>query len=325
MGFRPSAEVAHIISEVIADFPLPEGVSSIVYIDNIRFGGKTQEEVIEAAKTFIKRADAVGAVLNERGLTPKYTEDFLGERFDLRKKTRRLTEKTLEKIREALKALDAKLSYRQVAAIYGLLFFSSEVLQLNISKVFQALRYYRQQMAKVTRWDNDADDIPAEALTELRVWLSSTLKNKPVPTWTSDEFFPDLTIYVDASAHGWGAVSISSSGVHQAGAPWSDNERLQHNVTHSTVAEPLAVLHAARAFVSTHSVNVKIFSDHQGLVFAGNAGYGKCEKYNQMCKELSEAFPTTRFQFAFIEGVRNVVADAISRSWTKKSLPPSLN
>lgn len=325
MGFRPSAEVAHTISEVIADFPLPDGVNSVVYIDNVRFGGPNKDSVAQAARDFIARADQVGAVLNDRRITPTRLEDFLGERFDLQKKTRRLTRKTLEKIHAARTALNETVTFRQVAAIFGLLFFCSEVLKLNLSKVFQALRYYRIQMSKVTNWDADAERIPDNALAEIRAWLNAANRNKAVPTWESEEFFPDLTIFVDASSQGWGAVSISSSGIHQAGAPWSPLERSQHDVTHSTVAEPLAVLHAARAFVSTHSKKVKIMSDHQGLVFAGNAGYGKSEKYNRMCLELSESYPATRFVFCFIEGVNNVLADAISRSWGKSAIQPTVS
>ena len=136
MGFRPSAEVAHTISETIADFPLPDGVTVVVYIDNVRFGGSDKAKVVKAAKEFISRADTVGAILNERNLTPRRAEDFLGEHFNLTKKTRRLTKKTLEKIDAAYSALDDPLSFRQVAAIFGLLFFCSEALQLKLSKVF---------------------------------------------------------------------------------------------------------------------------------------------------------------------------------------------
>lgn len=325
MGFRPSAEVAHTISEAIADFPLPTGVTAVVYIDNIRFGGPNKADVEKAASDFLLRADSVGAILNERHTTAKFREDFLGERFDLRTKTRRLTAKTLLKVRAAKTALKERLTYRQVAAIFGLLFFCSEVLKLNLSHLFRALRYYRSQMSRVSQWDSDAEAIPDDARRELIAWLNAANRNVPVPTWESDEVFPDLTIFVDASAQGWGAVSISSSGVFQAGAPWSPADKEQHNVSLSTVAEPLAVLRAAKAFVSTSSNQVLIMSDHLGLVFAGNAGYGKSESYNTMCKELSTCFPRTRFTFQFIEGVNNVVADAISRSWSKTSSPPTLS
>ena len=322
MGFRPSAEVAHIITEAIADFPLPDGVNVVVYIDNIRFGGPNKEGVEKAAREFLQRADVVGAVLNERDTTPKRKEDFLGERFDLVKKTRRLTGKTIEKVKAAASALEAPMSFRQVAAIFGLLFFCSEVLQLSLARVFKALRYYREQMSRVTDWDDTAQRPSAEALLEIRAWITKANRNTAVPIFECDESFPELTIFCDASAQGWGAVCISSSGVHQAGAPWTADEVARHDVGHSTIAEPLAVRHAVHAFVSTRCSKVKIRSDHQGLVFAGNAGYGKSEAYNTMCVTLEESFPNTRFVFEFIPGALNTLADEISRRWEKTQPVP---
>ena len=318
MGFRPSAEVAHIITEVIADFPLPEGVNVVVYIDNIRFGGLNKVDVQKAASDFLARADKVGAVLNERSCVPKRQEDFLGERFNLTKKTRCLTKKTLDKVRAALTVLPSRMSYRQVAAVFGLSFFCSEVLDLPLAKHFKAMRYYRKTMAAVDHWDNVAPSLSDEDKKSLTCWLKAILHNKPVPTWTSDESFPTLTIYCDASAYGWGAVCVSSSGVKEAGAPWSEEEKSRHNVQLSTVAEPLAVNKAVAAFVSTSCQHVKIMSDHQGLIFAGNAGYGKGLDYNNMCLKLLEAFPDTTFSFEFIPGELNVLADALSRNACNK-------
>ena len=64
MGFRPSADIAHVVMSAIADFPLPEGVKVTVYIDNIRFGGPSRSAVESAARQFVERAAYVGAVLN---------------------------------------------------------------------------------------------------------------------------------------------------------------------------------------------------------------------------------------------------------------------
>eukprot|EP00742_Colponemidia_sp_Colp-10_P018815 GILJ01021769.1.p1 GENE.GILJ01021769.1~~GILJ01021769.1.p1 ORF type:complete len:419 (+),score=34.41 GILJ01021769.1:419-1675(+) len=277
MGFRPSAEVAHCITQAIADFCLPSGVEVVTYIDNIRFGGPTKKAVISAAKTFVERVKKTGAVLNEFSFAPVGTEDFLGENYNLFKKTRCLTKKVLGKVDVALSVFEGPLTYRQTAAIYGLLFFCSDVLEIELCKFFKALRYFRRAMAQVTRWDDPAPAADKFALNNLRSWLEQVKQNDERPIWADrPTFFPDLTIFCDASGIGWGAVSISNCDVRHFSGRWSLDEHLQ-GVQHSTRAEPLAVRKAVLAAVSTSAKQVLIMSDHQGLVFAGNAGYGKSE------------------------------------------------
>lgn len=316
MGFRPSAEVAQLVSQSIADFPLPKGVSVVVYIDNIRFGGNEKEKVEEAAREFLRRVDLVGGILNGCDVIATQKEDFLGEHFNLVKGTRCLTKNTVEKVKTALQVAPSQLSFRQVAAIFGLLFYGIEVLNISLAPYYQALRYYRSTMAIVTSWNAKAPPMSKTALAQLSSCLKLMKHNVPTHIWKEENSFPDLTIYCDASAAGWGAVCISSAGIHEAGAAWTTAEKNQHNVQLSTVAEPLAVMKAVSSFVSSGCANVKVMSDHMGLVFAGNAGYGKSEEYNTMCFHLLTKFTHTHFSFGFIPGAQNVLADSLSRRYT---------
>lgn len=318
MGFRPSAEVAQMVSTAIADIELPEGVNVTIYIDNIRFGGPSEEAVVKAAKEFLVRAASVGAVLNSQVIAVESNEDFLGEHYDLKKKTRSLTSKTLEKLKVARELLSTEiLSFRQVAAIFGLLCFVSDVLNIPMCKYFKSLSAHRRLMSLVQeeKWDAPAPPLEPEVTDEVLEWLSLAEVNAPTPviTQTNKDLVPDVTIYVDASEHGWGAVAVSQSCVKHYGAAWSSEDRQLFNLGQSTVAEPLAVKRAASAIVSTNFKHVAVFSDHIGLVFAGNKKYGKSENYNNMCDFLFQRFPNTDFSFNFIPGVENVLADDISR------------
>ena len=317
MGFRPSAEVAQIISQAITDFPLPEGVNVIVYIDNVRFGGPNKEGVRQAAKTFVERCDAVGAILNERSTEPIEKEDFLGEHYNLVKKTRTLTSKTLEKTRLAKDLIKSNnMTYRQMAAVFGLLFFCSDVLRSDVSSFFVALKAFRRRMSEVSRWDSTAPPLQQEEIDNLNEWMHSVSSNSPTPIWIDRSGEPEITIYCDASSYGWGAVSTSKSGVHHASGKWNEHEKTNQGTQHSAKAEPLAVERAALALVSTGMKKVKIFSDHQGLIYAGNAQYGKSEAYNNMCHSLKRYFPSTIFDFAYVPGIENTVADGLSRGYT---------
>lgn len=320
MGFRPSAEVAQIVSAAITDFPLPKGVNVIVYIDNVRFGGSNKEGVREAAKTFVKRCKTVGAILNEYSIEPVQQEDFLGEHYDLVKQTRTLTTKTLEKAALAKDLIkENNMTYRQLAAVFGLLFFCSDVLRADISSFFVALRAFRRRMSEVSKWDSLASPLCAKETSNLQEWLRIVTTNAPTPIWTDRSHEPDITIYCDASSYGWGAVSTSKTGVQQASGQWSDSDRSKHDTQHSSRAEPLAVQRAALALVSTGFKKVQIFSDHQGLIYAGNARYGKSEAYNDMCRFLKKCFPQTLFEFKFVPGVENTIADGLSRGLSHPS------
>lgn len=315
MGFRPSAEVAHIITEAIASFPLPHGVSVIVYIDNIRFGGESKEAVEAAAKEFVSRAQQVGAILNSEEIVACEMEDFLGECYDLKNSTRSLTKKTLAKVHKSIEMLKSKesLTFRQVSAIVGLLFFTSDVLRLQISSYFEGLRYFRRTMACCNEWDAKAPMIPDIARSSLLLWLADSEANIVTPIHKDTSADPDLVIFTDASEIGWGALCVSKDNYELLHGNWSDADRLRFNVAQSTVAEPLAVRRAIIAAVSTSNKNVKIVSDHQGLVFAGNRKYGKGTDYNDMCNFINK-FTFTQFSFEFIPGALNTVADRLSRA-----------
>lgn len=318
MGFRPSAEVAQMVSTAIAGMELPEGVNVTIYIDNIRFGGPTEEPVVKAAKEFLRRAASVGACLNSQVIAVETNEDFLGEHYDLINKSRSLTTKTVEKLKVARNILsEESLSFRQVAAIFGLLYYASEVLNIPMCKFFRSLATHRHLMSLVVNdnWDAPAPHLPPEVTDELIVWIDIAAKNTPteIITESNKHLPPDVTVFVDASEYGWGAVSISESCVKHYGGVWSADDRSKFNLSLSTVAEPLAVQRALSAIVSTNFKHVAVFSDHMGLVFAGNKKYGKSQNYNAMCDFLHSRFPNTDFSFNFIPGEKNVLADGISR------------
>lgn len=311
MGFRPSADVAQSVSAAIADFELPPGVNSTVYIDNVRFGGPTKASVVKAAKMFLSRAKQVGAIVNEQDIVPTQREDFLGEHYDLVRGLRSLTSKNLKKLQYAVKMLDGPLTARQLSAIFGLLFFSSEVLRTDLSLYFAALSFFRRASATVSEWDDAAPPFTEPALSNLRLWFEELIQNKPTPiVSTTPE--PDLTFFVDASEFGFGAVCISDRGVQLLQGEWSVEDRASYDVNHSTVAEPLAVRRVAALVVSGGHKHVRVLSDHMGLIFAGNKGYGKCRSYNDMCLFL-KGYGNTVFTFGFVPGALNVTSDKLSR------------
>ncbi len=132
---------------------------------------------------------------------------------------------------------------------------------------------------------------------------------------------PDVEMFVDASAFGWGCITFTNDGVKTFGAPWSEYDRMIHNVHSSVCAEPLALRKAtvASGVCSKHK-HVRAFVDHQPLVFAfgaADARGARARSYNDCIRDIRQlcAAHHTVFSVAFVPGELNRTADKISRQW----------
>jgi hypothetical protein len=149
-------------------------------------------------------------------------------------------------------------------------------------------------------------------------WASICRTNNPVPVWTPEKEV-DLTIYVDASAIGWGAVSITSEGEWRTTQQrWKPEHHLGRRLHASVDAEPLAIKLAVATFVTirTHH-HVRIYTDHESLVYAHAKTVGRTASYSHLLQFL-DAFPNTTFDLLHVNGSLNP-ADTLSRQF-----PPQL-
>ena len=312
MGFRPAVEVAQAISLVLADLQLP-GVRTIVYIDNILLLCDDPVALRAAGDLFVQRATSCGAVFNAYTLDPVQSETFLGESYDLVAGTRTNSAKTLSKVTFVSENLAMMRTFTDVASLFGLLFFASEVANLHLAFYFEALQYYRHAMSLVAKdedWSGTAPAMSAVAYDKVTKWLGDVRTAAPTPI-VAPITAPTLTIYCDASAHGWGAVSLSQNAVLHLSGVWSDHDKINNNIGSSLVAEPLGIWRAVSAVVTRNTPCVRIFTDHKNLTNGKN--YARNVDYNNLYKKLAETYPDVSFIFSFIPGKENTIADLLSR------------
>lgn len=318
MGFRPAVEVAQAITLALTDFELPDGVQCIAYIDNVRFVGPKKTEVIRAGEYFKSRCQSVGAIIGTESEISQ-EDEFLGERYDYVSATRRLTDKVLQKIDYILQALEdaEELTFRQLAAVFGVLFYASNVLDVQLSKKFEALRYYRLSMSKMMPWDKKIRSMPEEINDDLKNWCCELKRNLAVPAFTEPTTCePDLTLYIDASAYGWGCVSMKDAARPKIfAAPWSQADKEKYMVEHSVTSEPLGAERAILAAVTKDTRKVHVFTDHSPMLFSQQRKYGKAKSYNDLVIFLQENYPNTEFIFSYVKGEDNP-ADLSSRGKT---------
>lgn len=324
MGFRPSCDVAQSTAEFLLDFEHPT-VLTAAYIDNFIFAGDDKEKFLDAVSTFRDRCSTAGVILNDDPVDIHGSEiDVLGEHYSRHGNpssfTRSLTSSSCEKLQAATKLIEFQtlslISRRQMAAVFGILFFASGVLEVCPAPYFYALRAYREMAAETKDWDSTANRLSSSALHELRGWLQICSLNTPIPIVSAKPiFFPSIDIIVDASAWGCGAVISRDGKVTEFSRRWSLEELNTLNLKSSVVAEPRgvesAVMHTLEAGFGG---SVRIHTDHMPLVYAASRGFASCFWYNKLLLSLRACFPNATFEFVFIPGHNNP-ADRLSRGW----------
>jgi len=144
----------------------------------------------------------------------------------------------------------------------------------------------------------------------MHAWASLGATNAPCPVHHGTRE-TDITVFTDASALGWGAISIDSTGaMMQLSKRWTLHEMIAWNLGSSVDAEPLAVTNAVAALVTTRMRKVVIYTDHLPLVFVAAKTFGRAKAYSRMCTFFANY--DVEFEVRFIAGSMNP-ADVLSR------------
>ena len=316
MGFRPSCQVAQAATWILTENLFESNGEVMSYIDNVLLLSNDIAELKRASQLFVARCDEVGAILNPVAGPDDIVEtvfDFLGTRYDLVQCQRSNTQKTLTKLEMARRALTtgAKLSRRNLAAIFGIALFASRVSDFSMATVFWPMRLFRD-LASTTHWDEwdcPAPHIEERTKASLVWWLTQLSTNRPTPIVPPSHGPVDAHIFTDASGEGWGAVCCTDTGVQTAAGKWPPAISAYQQ---SSTAEPRAAICALARFVCPTWRHVVVVTDHQPLVFAGAKGHAHSYEYNRVLEWAGRSFPRARFVFRFVEGLANP-ADEPSR------------
>lgn len=324
MGFRPACSVAQAVMAFLAEVGV-EGVVAMVYIDNVLFTSDNKDALLEAGRRFRDRCAQCNVTLNEPGVAladlvvPGF--DFLGVEYDLAARTCRNTAKTEEKLRAASAVLEgpSMITLRQMAAIFGVLFWAQQIAPLRLAPFFSALRFFRHLPleAYAAHWNAPAPPLPQLARLQLRQWLLLASARPARPLITPSVPAPELRMWVDACASGWGALveRTTDGSILRLARGWSVEDSESYNLTSSVTTEPLGMRRAIAAVATATTRAIEVHTDHQPLVCAWHAGRGRIAAYNDCILAVQAAYPQLHVDVRFVAGAENVDADALSRGF----------
>jgi hypothetical protein len=216
-------------------------------------------------------------------------------------------------------------TYRQVAAIFGIILFACAVIEGSpaaaLDSRFSELAIFRQMMsvAQSAGWNAAGPRWSDFAVTSLVAWIDELLAAAPVPAVAHEVPGADtIDLTIDASAWGVGVIARTAQKVQLHALKWNADEHavLQQSKYASSRTEPCAAVKAALVCIPptvAPGTIVTIVTDHMGLVFAARRGYGRTWAYNEALRRLRTSFPGLTFRFRWLPGAENEVADALSR------------
>ena len=230
-------------------------------------------------------------------------------------KVNKATQRKAEFVLHVVQTQEA-LRTRQILAIFGLLLYAASVLDLAASQYHYALRFLSEVAATPL---TKRHVLPKDVREALSRWAHEAAVNNEVPVFTLTPTAPALIIYTDASAWGWGALSIKGCSARPISRAWNQSDRAMWDLGSSVTAEPLAIIKAISFFVPLNSsrddtnIQVHIVTDHMPLIYAVKKGWGKAFAYSYLCTFLARVRKyNVHCTFFFVNGAENP-ADPLSR------------
>ena len=333
MGYKPACKVAHKTLAAIA--PPPEVAPQALFVDNIALYG-SEGVANENMSVFLQRARQVGAIVNKENNRAQTCYEFLGEKYDHNTKTRSLTEKTRDKcafIAETLANIPTKATAangsitvrcQKVLAIIGTLTYAAEILDIPMSSMIEMLMLLSSASVDAAHrgtWDHNIK-VSSTARQQMMNLALEAEKNVPVHVTfgrkaTATAADEKITIFVDASVWGYGAVITSSTGTKFVSQQWTmcdhaEATALGGHLGSSATAEPLAARRILCA-VGGPRKDITLHTDHHALVdLAGRTRCSPNMGYNKFTCLVDELSRVCSVAVVFVPGDKNP-ADPLSR------------
>lgn len=221
MGFRLAPAFMQAVSKCLVSRIDPH---SAVHVDNTRFVG-TEQVVETRAQAYIKTCAEAGVTLNDDPLNlPHQHGEFCGVQYDYAASLVSITDKLRDKLRGWVSTDLSTITITELQSVFGLLYFASRVLRLDLWPFYQAVKCYRRKMSAsrnlppATCYHTPANVWPS-VIPLLKRWLHLCISAAPVSHYRAT---PQkvVRLVVDASTQGWGATLFKDGTFFVAMGKW---------------------------------------------------------------------------------------------------------
>jgi len=231
MGFTLSVLVLQSVLEALCESVEDTcSVSTLVYVDNIRI--IADGRLGYAIATLLELCARFNFTLSsEASNSPHVLGDHMGIQYDYTTKQCRLSKKHHSRFCSFAKDLvgTASMSTAQAEILFGNLFWATEVLNIDTSAYFFALKWYSRRMSVFGSDSESCFSIWPSAKRDLLAWLGLVCSNVFVQI-SSVHTIGEYTLWSDASLSGFGSVLLhrSSGRISWHAGKWSATQKLQH-------------------------------------------------------------------------------------------------
>lgn len=228
MGLATAPELMQMLTSCIAGDPAvvqPAHAAKSrvrVWIDNIKLSGCEGVVTADAARMDAV-AEACGATWSPEDTRAGRRVEFIGVTWDHASHQVSLSERLRARV---MAPIPVDVDPPKVEEIVGRLLFASAVSGVVLAPYYFCLKWARRAMRRPN------SDIPEGVTRALRRWSAAVLVPREIPARPA----PFVTLFVDASLKGWGAVRVDEvNRIDVLGEAWNTEEASRHiNVLEAT-------------------------------------------------------------------------------------------
>ena len=285
------------------------GVGVLVYLDDWLIWGRTRDECQRATKLTLEVLQRRGFVVNwdKSHLEPTQCLEWLGIQWDASRGTLSLPRDKVLSFGKDLRMLLRRrsISRREIERMFGKLQFAALIDPVGRA-LLKSLNWNLRSQARVGKRDRRFP-FPLPLKSSFRRWLRPGVLEASLPFRLPP---PSVEVFTDASLSGWG---VHDSMGRRLQGVWSGPLRS----CHINILEMVAVYLALRKLSFPPDTHIRLHSDNMTVVNCLNRG-GSARSLPLNSWVLSILHQLARHHLhltaCHIAGVRNVVADGLSRN-----------
>ena len=306
-GLNIAPRVFTKLTETVLQLLRKQGVQVAAYLDDWLIWAQTFDLCLQAAHKVISFLQSLGFQINYRksSLVPQQSFTWLGLHWDLSAHRLSLPAAKRKEIAQAARVLVKRkvISRRHQERVMGSLQFASVVDPILRARLKDMSRVWLRRANPCLR--DKLSSTPRLLCKQLKPWTKTRNLSHSIPLLHPPA---TVTFHTDASLAGWGGHTPTKS----VQGRWSG----QFQSFHINILEAMAVFLTLKRINPKRGSHIRLMLDSNTIVHCINRNGSRSPQINHVILAILSLARRRSWHLsaAHIEGVRNVQADALSRT-----------